>query len=86
MDITYFGPLAAAVFVLQFALCLKKAKLWLRLLPTAVLVLGIAVCAIAYVAAPGSFAAPIFGVLLTILLVLDGIAWLAAFLVGKYKK
>ena len=86
MNINYFGTVAAAVFVLQFALCLKKAKLWLRLLPTVLLALGIAACAVAHAAASSVIAAPIFGVLLAMLLVLDGLAWLAAFLVEKYRK
>lgn len=86
MDIQYFGPLAAAVFVLQFILCMKKAKLLLRLLPTVVLVLGIAGCALAAYLVPGAIAAPIFCVLLTILLTLDGLAWVAAYFAEKHKK
>lgn len=86
MDMTYFGPVAAAVFVLQFILCMKKANMLLRLLPAAVLVLGIAGCAVAAFSAPGAYAAPIFGALLTILLALDGIAWVAAFFAGKHRK
>ncbi|MBQ8237246.1 MAG: hypothetical protein IJZ39_03755 [Oscillospiraceae bacterium] len=86
MDIQYFGPVAAAVFVLQFILCMKKASLLLRLLPTVVLALGIAGCALAAFLAPSAFAAPIFGALLVILLVLDGLGWLTAFLVEKHRK
>lgn len=86
MDFKYFGTVAAAVFVLQFILCIKKAKMLLRLLPVAVLVLGIAGCAIAAVATDSAIAAPIIGALLAILLALDGIAWIAAFFAGKYKK
>lgn len=86
MDTRYFGTVAAAVFVLQFILCMKKANLWLRLLPVAVLVLGIAGCAVAAFTAVSAYSAPIIGALLTILLVLDGIAWIAAFFAGKYKK
>lgn len=86
MDLKYFGTVAAAVFVLQFILCMKKARLLLRLLPTAALVLGIAACAVAHVAASSAIAAPILGVLLAMLLVLDGLAWLAAFLVTAYRK
>lgn len=86
MNIQYFGPLAAAVFVLQFILCMKKVKLPLRLLPVAALVLGIAGCAIAAFVEPGGYAAPIIGALLAMLLALDGIAWIAAFFAEKYKK
>ena len=86
MDVTYFGPVAAAVFVLQFILCIKKANMLLRLLPVAVLVLGIAGCAMAAFSAPGAYAAPIIGALLAILLALDGIAWIAAFFAGKHRK
>ena len=86
MDTTYFGPVAAAVFVLQFILCMKKANLLLRLLPPVVLVLGIAGCAFAAFSAPSAYAAPVIGALLAILLALDGIAWVAAFFAGKHKK
>lgn len=86
MDMTYFGPVAAAVFVLQFILCMKKANLLLRLLPVAVLVLGIAGCAMATFTAVSAYSAPIIGALLVILLALDGIAWIAAFFAGKYRK
>ena len=86
MDVSYFGPLATAVFVLQFILCIKKAHLLLRLLPPVVLVLGIAGCAFAAFSAPGAYGAPIVGALLVILLALDGIAWIAAFFAGKHKK
>ena len=86
MDLKYFSTVAAAVFVLQFILCMKKAKLWLRLLPVAALVLGIIGCVAAAAVAGSAIAAPIIGVLLAILLVLDGLAWIAAWVATKYRK
>lgn len=86
MDLKYFGTVAAAVFVLQFILCMKKAKPMVRLLPTAALALGSLCCAVIHVMNYSAMTAHTYGVLLFILLVLDGLAWIAAWVATKYRK
>lgn len=87
------NPLAVlsglTVFAVQFLLCWKTRKNHFRLIPAMVIGAGFAVCGIVYLFADSmaaSLAAVVYLVLLAILLVVDGLAWLTYCVVKFIKK
>ena len=89
MQITFLSVLTIIVFIAQFTLCIKKAKLVIRLIPVILLLVGLAVCGIVYFAAQNiygaAFAAAVCAGVLVILLAVDGAAWFAALLIPNKK-
>lgn len=86
MMFSFMIVLLAAVFLAQLLLCRNAKRLWVRLIPTILIILGELVCLALYAVSVylegagqgiygAAFAAVIYAALLMIFLVGDGLAW-----------
>ena len=89
--------LMAAVFIVQLYLCRKAKRLWVRLTPLALIILGELACVAAYAVSiymeqtgkdifGAGFAAVIYGILLAYLLAADAVAWAVSVIVRFVQK
>lgn len=89
--------LMAVIFFLQLLLCRKGKRLWIRLIPLMLIVLGEIACVTAYALSVhmeqagkdvfgAAFAAVIYGILLLYLLAADALAWAVSAIVRFVQK
>lgn len=89
--------LIAAVFFIQLLLCGKSKRLWVKLIPTALIALGELACVAGYAVSVhmeqagediygAAFAALIYGFLLLFLLAADAAAWAVSAIVRFAQK